>query len=58
MKCSDMAMKLGISKATYSKKENGIIKFSLDEAKIISNEFKLSIEEIFFTNEVTQSETG
>lgn len=50
LKISDLATLIGVSKATYSKKENGIVKFSLEEAKIISDKFKLTIEEIFFNN--------
>lgn len=46
----DMAKLLGLSKGTYSKKENGTVKFSLIEAKRISEVFKKNIEEIFFEN--------
>lgn len=41
---------LGLAtKAAYYKKENGSVKFTLIEAKKISDFFKLSIDEIFFT---------
>lgn len=57
LSCKKMADLIGVSKASYSKKENGIVKFSLTEAKIIADKFKKSIEEIFFSIKVTQSET-
>ena len=48
---------IGVKRITYYKKESGTVKFSLDEAKKISDYFKMPIEEIFFTNEVSKSET-
>lgn len=39
---------LGLSLVGYSKKENGINSFNLDEAKKISELFGLPIESIFF----------
>ena len=36
-----------VSKVNYSKKENGKVKFSLDEAFLIANHFKQPIEVIF-----------
>lgn len=39
---------LGISVPNYSKKENGIVKFSLQEAEKLSILFNKSIEDIFF----------
>jgi len=45
---SDMAKTLGISKGTYSKKENGFLKFSLEEAHQLSKFFNMSIEDLFF----------
>lgn len=36
------------TKAAYYKKENGNVKFTLNEAKIIADFLKLPIEEIFF----------
>lgn len=52
-----MADLIGVSKASYSKKENGLVKFSLKEAKIIADTFDESIEEIFFNSKVTKNET-
>lgn len=52
LSCNDMAELIGVTKATYSKKENGLVKFSLDEAKIISDKFRKTIEEIFFNHQV------
>lgn len=48
-----MAELLGISVPNYSKKENGTIKWSLEEAKKIAEHFQKNIEEIFFENEVS-----
>lgn len=53
----ELAKVLGITKATYSKKENGLVKFSLDEAKLISDRFKRKIEDIFFENKVSKIDT-
>jgi len=40
---------LGLAtKAAYYKKENGNVKFTLVEAKKISDFFKISIDDIFF----------
>ncbi|MFL0196452.1 helix-turn-helix transcriptional regulator [Clostridium sp. WILCCON 0269] len=55
--CEQMANLIGVSKATYSKKENGLIKFSLKESKIIADEFNKSIEDIFFNSIVSKIET-
>ena len=38
---------IGVKRITYYKKESGTVKFSLDEAKKISDYFKMPIEEIF-----------
>jgi DNA-binding XRE family transcriptional regulator len=40
------------TKSAYYKKENGQIRFSLEEARLISELFKLSIEELFFKSNV------
>nr|WP_207716408.1 XRE family transcriptional regulator [Clostridium beijerinckii] len=40
------------TKAAYYKKESGSVKFTLHEAKKISDFFKLSIEQIFFDSHV------
>lgn len=52
-----MAEMLKISPANYCKKENGIIKFSLVEAKKLADFFKKNIEEIFFAEEVSKIDT-
>lgn len=54
----DMAAILEVSPATYCKKENGAIKFSLPEAKKLADFFNTTIEAIFFTNEVSEIETN
>lgn len=46
-----------VSKVNYSKKENGKVKFSLDEAFLISNHFKKPIETIFGNNEISEMES-
>ncbi|MCY8081771.1 helix-turn-helix domain-containing protein [Bacillus inaquosorum] len=48
---SDMAEALGITKATYSKKESGSIKFSLEESRFLALFFDTTIEELFFETE-------
>lgn len=52
----EFAAIIGVSKVNYSKKENGKVKFSLNEAYQISNHFNKSIETIFGNNEVSTSE--
>ncbi|MBV4425935.1 helix-turn-helix transcriptional regulator [Clostridium tyrobutyricum] len=54
----EMAKFLNITKASYSKKELGSVKFSLNEAKLISDKFNRSIEDIFFENKVSKIETN
>lgn len=54
----EMAKLLDITKASYSKKELGSVKFSLNEAKLISDKFNVSIEDIFFENKVSKIETN
>ena len=49
IKSKDVAKMLDISKANYSKKENGIINFSLEEAKKVAAFFKVSVDSIFFS---------
>ncbi len=44
---------LGISVPNYSKKEAGIVKFSLEEAKKLSDYFSVSIDELFFKQNVS-----
>lgn len=48
LKQKDVAEYLGITKGTYSKKENGQIKFSLVEAYKLSKLFGTSVENLFF----------
>lgn len=57
IKQESMASLLGVSPASYSKKENGHIKYTLDEAKAIAVFFNKTIEEIFFADEVSKNET-
>lgn len=50
----ETAKLLGITTATYNRKENGSRKFSVDEAGKLADIFNATVEEIFFTNEVTK----
>ena len=43
----EFAAIIHVSKVDYCKKENGKVKFSLNEAKMISKHFGLPIETIF-----------
>lgn len=43
----EFAAIINVSKVNYSKKENGKVKFSLNEAFLISKHFNKSIEVIF-----------
>ena len=56
MKQEEFAAIIGVSKVNYCKKENGKVKFSLNEAYTFSNYFKKPIEVIFGTNEVSINE--
>jgi putative transcriptional regulator len=47
---------LGITHGTYYKKELGQLRFSLTEAKKISELFEMSVEDIFFADEVSKME--
>jgi len=54
----DMADLLGLmTEAAYYKKETGIIKFSIEEAKLVSNRLETPIDEVFFADEVSAKET-
>ena len=53
MKQEDFAAIIKVSKVNYCKKENGKVKFSLDEAFLISKYFNKPIESIFGNNEVS-----
>lgn len=46
-----MAKQLGLTKATYYKKEHGRIKISLSDAQKISKILGHSIDNIFFTSD-------
>lgn len=56
LKQEDLAKIIHVSTVNYSKKENGSVKFSLNEARLISNHFNKPIETIFFTSEVSKNE--
>ncbi len=54
----EMAELLGYRhKSGYSKLENGDRKISIEQAKIISDFFNMSIEEIFFIDKVNKLTT-
>lgn len=57
MKQEEFATIINVSKVNYSKKENGKVKFSLNEAFLISKHFNKTIEEIFGNDEVSKNET-
>jgi HTH-type transcriptional regulator/antitoxin HipB len=54
-----MADELGVSKSTYSKKENGKLPVTVEEFSVISNKLGIPIERIgiFFTLNVSKVET-
>lgn len=56
LKQEDIAKIIDVSAVNYSKKENGLVKFSLAEARAISQYFKKPIEAIFFDCEVSKNE--
>lgn len=53
---AEMADYLGMSLANYGKKENNQIRFSINEAKRLSDFFGLSIEQIFFDDKFSNFE--
>jgi len=54
----EMAELLGLkTAAAYYKKETGAIRISMFEAKLISERLNMSIEDIFFADEVSVTET-
>lgn len=57
LKQKDISTHLGISLQSYCNKENGLRAFTLEEANLISQLFKLSINEIFFGNDVFKMNT-
>lgn len=52
----DMAQIIGKSPCNYFKKENGDVKFSVNEALEISKALKTKVEKIFFTEELSENE--
>jgi len=52
----EFARIIGVSKVNYSKKENGQVKFSLNEAYKFAVHFKKPIEEIFGSAEFSSDE--
>lgn len=56
MKQEEFARIINVSKVNYSKKENGTVKFSLNEAYAFANHFKKPIETIFGNNETAIDE--
>lgn len=56
LKQEDFAKIINVSTVNYSKKENGAVKFSLNEARLISEHFNKPIEVIFFSHEVSKNE--
>jgi DNA-binding XRE family transcriptional regulator len=58
LKQEDFAAIIHVSKVNYCKKENGKVKFSLNEAFMISNFFNEPIEKIFGNNEVSENATS
>ena len=57
LKQIDVAKMIGISEATYNRKENGITEFTEFEIKRICDIFKKNPTEIFFTNIATKETT-
>lgn len=56
----EMANEIGVSKGTYSKKENGKLPITVDEFAILFRKLELPIEnvEIFFTHNVSNMSTN
>jgi Predicted transcriptional regulators len=52
-----LAKLIGVSLSSYNKKENGEVRFSLKEAKIIAEYFEKPIEDIFFEESVSKNDT-
>lgn len=49
--CETMAHLLGLkSKATYQKKESGVIPLKLEEAKVLANELSTTLDALFLPN--------
>ncbi len=57
--CAEMAAALGLkTRSAYHKKENGYVPFSLQEGKKVSDYFGLSMEAIFFSSGVSNTDTS
>ena len=52
LKQEDVAKMLNMSKVSYSYKENGKQEFRLSEAKTLADYFGVTIDSLFFSNEV------
>ena len=52
----DMAQLINKSPCNYCKKENGDVKFSVNEALIISRFLKKKVEDIFFREQLSETE--
>lgn len=52
----DLANIIGKSAPNYYKKENGDVKFSVNEALLISEFLKTKVEKIFFKEELSENE--
>lgn len=56
--CEQLSCVLGLkTRGAYHKKENGIVPFTLLEAKQIADYFDKPIEDIFFDSKVSQKDT-
>ncbi len=55
-KIEDMAQVIKKSPCNYFKKENGDVKFSVNEALEISKFLKCKVENIFFKDELSENE--
>lgn len=55
----EMADLLGLkTEAAYYKKETGVVRFSLYEAKLVSEKLEMPVEAIFFNHIVSNIETA
>ena len=52
----DMAQVIGKSPCNYFKKENGDVKFSVNEALKISKFLRKKVEDIFFKEQLSETE--
>lgn len=53
----ELGKMIGIHEATYNRKEQGLNKFTLDEAKLIASIFDVPMEVIFFSKKVHTNKT-